>query len=115
LGRDTEAVKILERFVVNRPGIGSSEGETPAVSDILCLEAAVLVHVVDLSSRNAAEQCKAVEETLSDLELAGKPRITVLNKIDLLLAKDRDWNESEALAFVQGQCPPAQLPLIPES
>ncbi len=50
LGRDAEAAKILERFVVNRPGIGSAGDETPAVSDILYLEAAVLV-----KHRQAAE------------------------------------------------------------
>jgi tetratricopeptide (TPR) repeat protein len=50
LGRDTEAVKILERFVVTRPGIGSAGDETPAYFDILYLEAAVLV-----KHRQAAE------------------------------------------------------------
>jgi len=50
LGRDAEAVKLLEQCVITRPGIGSAEDETPAVSDILYLEAAVLV-----KHRQAAE------------------------------------------------------------
>jgi tetratricopeptide (TPR) repeat protein len=50
LGRDAEAAKILEKFVVNRPGIGSAEDETPAIYDILYLEAAVLA-----KHRQAAE------------------------------------------------------------
>ena len=49
-GRDAEAAKILEKFVVARPGIGSAEDETPANNDILYLEAAVLV-----KHRKAAE------------------------------------------------------------
>ena len=47
-------------------------------------EAAILLHVVDLSSPDAAEQCQAVEEILADLDLTDKPRITALNKIDLM-------------------------------
>jgi tetratricopeptide (TPR) repeat protein len=50
LGQDTEVAKMLERFVITRPGIGSAEDETPAYFDILYLEAAVLV-----KHRQAAE------------------------------------------------------------
>jgi len=46
-------------------------------------EADLLLHVVDLSAPDAPEQCQAVEDILKDLGLAGKKRITVLNKIDL--------------------------------
>jgi len=48
-------------------------------------EASLLLHVVDLTSHNAAEQCQTVEDILSDLDLMDKPRITALNKIDLLV------------------------------
>lgn len=48
-------------------------------------EASILLHVIDLSVRNAAEQCQTVEEILDDLNIAHKPRITALNKIDRLL------------------------------
>ena len=48
-------------------------------------EANLLLHVVDISSPDAAEQCRTVEEILKELDLQEKPRITVLNKIDRLL------------------------------
>jgi GTP-binding protein HflX len=63
-------------------------------------EASLLLHVVDLSSRNAAEQNQVVEEILTDLGLQDKPRITALNKIDLLLPGDRDWGEEEAIRYL---------------
>jgi len=59
-------------------------------------EADVLLHVVDLTSHNAAEQCQTVEDILSDLNLLDKPRITALNKIDLLLDSARSWDEEAA-------------------
>jgi len=48
-------------------------------------EADVLIHIVDLTSHNAAEQCQTVEDILFELELHDKPRVTALNKIDLLI------------------------------
>jgi GTP-binding protein HflX len=66
-------------------------------------EASVLLHVVDLSSPDAAEQCQTVEDILSDLALAGKPRVTALNKIDLLLPDDREWDETDATGFLADQ------------
>ncbi len=47
-------------------------------------EAALLLHVVDVFSPEAPEQCQAVEKILGELELSEKKRITVLNKIDCL-------------------------------
>src|SRR5579883_651833 len=47
-------------------------------------DAALLLHVVDITDPNAAEQAEAVEATLQALDLAEKPRITVLNKVDRL-------------------------------
>jgi len=60
-------------------------------------EATVLLHVVDMTSDNAAEQSMVVERILGDLELQHKPRLTVLNKIDLLLDENEEWNEAKAL------------------
>jgi len=60
-------------------------------------EASILLHVVDLASHNAAEQCQTVEDILAELDLADKPIITALNKIDLLLNHDRTWTEEEAI------------------
>ncbi len=60
-------------------------------------EASMIIHVVDLTSHNAAEQCQTVEDILVDLKLADKPRITALNKIDLLLDRDKTWDEEAAI------------------
>ncbi|MBN1161060.1 MAG: GTPase HflX [Dehalococcoidales bacterium] len=56
-------------------------------------EASMLLHVVDISSAEAAEQCRTVEEILKELDLQEKPRITVLNKIDRLLPDGPAPNE----------------------
>lgn len=63
-------------------------------------EATVLLHVVDVASPSAVEQAHVVEETLRELEIGDKPRITVLNKIDLLLPEDREWDEAEAAYYL---------------
>jgi GTP-binding protein HflX len=51
-------------------------------------EAALLLHVVDITHPNAAEQAEAVERTLAELDVAEKPRLTVLNKVDRLARRD---------------------------
>jgi GTP-binding protein HflX len=51
-------------------------------------DAAVLVHVVDITHPDAALQSATVEATLRDLELGDKPRVTALNKVDLLRDED---------------------------
>jgi GTP-binding protein HflX len=66
-------------------------------------EASLLLHVVDLASSDAAEQCQTVEDILGSLELSDKPRITVLNKIDLLLKQSENWDEASALDYLSGQ------------
>lgn len=47
-------------------------------------EAAVLLHVVDISHPNAGEQVEVVGEIVRDLGLTGKPRVLALNKADML-------------------------------
>jgi GTPase len=47
-------------------------------------EADVIVQVLDLSSAAVEEQAETVEQVLADLEAADKPRVVVLNKVDLL-------------------------------
>ena len=66
------------------------------------VEASVLLHVVDLASHNAAEQCQTVENVIAELNLADKPRITALNKIDLLLDRNQTWGEEEAIEYLSG-------------
>lgn len=59
-------------------------------------EAALLVHVVDLTSPNAAAESETVERILADLGLVDKPRITALNKIDRLVEGEAA-GETEAM------------------
>ena len=49
-------------------------------------EARLLLHVVDISHRNAAEQAQVVDKTLAGLHLAEMPRLLVFNKLDLLMS-----------------------------
>jgi GTP-binding protein HflX len=63
-------------------------------------EADLLLNVIDFSSPYAAEENHAVENILKDLGLLKKPAITVLNKIDLALGKDKIWTEAEALEYL---------------
>jgi GTP-binding protein HflX len=66
-------------------------------------EANVLLHIVDLTCHNAPEHCQIVEDILADLNLSDKPRITALNKIDLLLDDSRSWDEKSAIDYLSGQ------------
>jgi GTP-binding protein HflX len=56
-------------------------------------ESDLLIHVVDVTHPKAPEQTQVVEDTLNDLGLAERPRILVLNKVDLLGTQDDDANE----------------------
>ncbi len=62
----------------------------------------ILIHVVDASSPQARMQMFVVYETLQQLGVAGKPLITVYNKMDQVT--DPDWQDdlrdSEARAMV---------------
>jgi GTPase len=66
-------------------------------------EAAVLVHVVDITSLNAAEQFNTVEDILKDLKLADKPRIIAMNKIDALLPAGQKWDQAKAIQYYISQ------------
>jgi len=52
--------------------------------------AALILHVSDASSPLSAEQDAQVERVLKELEVEGKPRLQVMNKIDLLPSARRD-------------------------
>ncbi|MDD5288612.1 MAG: GTPase HflX [Dehalococcoidales bacterium] len=60
-------------------------------------EADLLLHVVDISAADAAGQCETVEKILRELGLAEKPRITALNKIDVLVGQGLNLDETAAL------------------
>jgi GTP-binding protein HflX len=61
-------------------------------------EADLLLHVVDITHHDAAEQFQTVEKILADLNLTSKPQITALNKMDLVV-KALDELASVALAM----------------
>ena len=65
-------------------------------------DASMLLHVVDITHPDAAQQSQTVDDTLRDLGLAGKPRVTALNKIDRLPDADGALPRSSAeLAYYQ--------------
>ena len=63
-------------------------------------DADLLVHVVDASDPDRDQQIRAVEEILSDLGLADKPRILVWNKADQLEPEDADHLAHHGGGFV---------------
>ena len=64
-------------------------------------EADLLLHIVDITHHDAAEQFQTVEEILSDLDLSNKPQITVLNKMDLVAGNQEDMNRLALTAVVK--------------
>jgi len=60
-------------------------------------EADLLLHIVDITHKNAANQCLTVEKILSELNLEKKPKFTVFNKLDLALSSE---TELKALATI---------------
>ena len=47
-------------------------------------ESDILLHVIDVSHPKASEQTKVVEDTLRELGLIDRPRLLVMNKMDLM-------------------------------
>ena len=68
-------------------------------------EADLLVHVLDITHPNAAEQAHTVEEVLKELGLADKPRIVALNKIDKLIGHERENGNGATPAGLQAWFP----------
>ncbi len=66
-------------------------------------EAALLLHVVDITHRNAANQCRTVEKILGELNLGGKTKITVFNKLDLALNSETELEALTAVPFLEEQ------------
>ena len=58
-------------------------------------EAELLLHVIDITHPKAAEQAQVVEDTLQALGLESKPKVMVLNKIDLLLTEEESAQEGQ--------------------
>ena len=62
-------------------------------------EADLLLHMVDITHKNAANQCRTVEEILNELSLKDKPKITVFNKLDLTLDSAQEMEALTAVPF----------------
>lgn len=63
-------------------------------------EAGLLLHIVDIASETAPQQCHTVEEFLTDLGLDDKPRLIALNKIDLLAGEMKPGDEEAVRRYI---------------
>ncbi len=70
-------------------------------------EADLILHIVDITHKNAANQCRTVEEILTNLKLKDKPKIMVFNKMDLALDNEQKIQALTTVPFMEGQ---AMLP-----
>ena len=66
-------------------------------------ESSIILHVVDVTHPNAAEETEAVEGILKQLSLSNKPRMLVLNKVDMLEAGDGVHAADSVQDMVDGQ------------
>ena len=64
-------------------------------------EADLLLHIVDITHKNAANQCLTVEKILSELNLENKPKLTVFNKLDLALNSEAELNELTTIPYLE--------------
>jgi GTPase len=61
----------------------------------------LLLHIVDITHKNAADQCLTVEGILKELGLENKPRMTVFNKLDLALSSERELTALTAVPYLE--------------
>ena len=52
----------------------------------------MILHIVDITHENVAQQVTTVLEVLADLEATSQPILTALNKVDALPPESADWN-----------------------
>jgi GTP-binding protein HflX len=64
-------------------------------------EADLLLHIVDITHKNAANQCLTVEKLLSELNLGKKPKITVFNKLDLALSSEAELKALTTIPYFE--------------
>ncbi len=78
-------------------------------------EADLLLHVIDISHKNAYEHTETVDSTLKELGVGEKPTLLALNKVDLLLNEDgsrvADFDEARA-AILGAGAPPRNVVII---
>ena len=67
-------------------------------------ESDILLHVIDVNHPKAMEQTKVVEKTLKDLGLLDRPRLLIMNKMDLMFDKP-SGNPSERSGKVDAEAP----------
>ena len=73
------------------------------------IETDLILHVADISHKNAAQQIEAVEDTLAEIDAAHIPRLLALNKIDNLhgalpeVGHIDNYLETFAISARQGQ------------
>lgn len=73
-------------------------------------ESDILLHVIDVTHPKAVEQTRVVEKTLKDLGLLDRPRLLIMNKMDLMSASpsgDPSENLSERSGQAETQAPNA--------
>lgn len=66
-------------------------------------EADLLLHIVDITHKNAANQCRTVGKILGELNLKDKPRITVFNKLDLALNSEAELETLTTIPYLEEQ------------
>ena len=64
-------------------------------------DADLLLHLVDITHPSAADQAQTVEETLKELGVEARPRLTLLNKVDLLETEQGEVASLADLADLQ--------------
>ncbi len=67
-------------------------------------EADLLLHMVDIASETAPQQCHTVEDILKDLGLADKKTLLVLNKIDLLGGEIKPDDDEVVRRYIDQLC-----------
>ena len=66
-------------------------------------EADLLLHIVDITHKNAANQCRTVEKILSELNLENKPKFTVFNKLDLVLSSEAELKALTTIPYFEAE------------
>ena len=64
-------------------------------------EADLLLHIVDITHKNAANQCLTVEKILSELDLENKPKFTIFNKLDLALSSESELKALTTIPYFE--------------
>jgi GTP-binding protein HflX len=64
-------------------------------------EADLLLHIVDITHRNAANQCLTVEKILSELNVENKLKFTVFNKLDLALSSEAEMKALTTVPYFE--------------